>query len=192
MPFIVGAVLCGGASRRFGSDKALAPAGQLLLGQRVVVAMRDAGIDPVVAVGGQAGLSLGTPTIADRTPGRGPLAALAGVLSWANKGWVLVAPCDLPLLSSSHIKALITDLVPDQAAVAEVDGEPQASLAVWPAGWARRVQREVDGGARAFRHALTVGEWNPVELPRNALADADTREELDRLLDSQDGQAGQV
>mgnify|MGYP001815813711 CR=1 FL=1 len=102
---------------------------------------------------------------------------------------VLVAPCDLPLLSASHLTSLLTDLVPDEARVAEVEGRTQASLAVWPAAWARRLQREVDGGARAFRHALTVGEWTTAELPRDALADADTREELDRLLDSQDGPA---
>ena len=95
---IAGAVLVGGRSRRFGSDKALADAGGRPLGSRVIDALRAAGVDPVVAVGGTAGSTLGVPTVADRHPGEGPLAALATVLTWARSGLVVVAPCDLPLL----------------------------------------------------------------------------------------------
>ncbi|MDA3039312.1 MAG: NTP transferase domain-containing protein, partial [Actinomycetota bacterium] len=61
---VAGAILVGGASRRFGSDKALAIAGDLLMGQRVVAALRDGGVDPVVAVGGTAGSRLGLVTVA--------------------------------------------------------------------------------------------------------------------------------
>lgn len=181
-PRIAAGVLCGGASSRFGSDKAVAPAGQLLLGQRVVRSMREAGIDPVVAVGGSAGAALGIPTIADRQPGAGPLAALATVLAWAGVGWVVVAPCDLPLLTASHVSALTSHLEPGQARVAQVAGRPQPSLAVWPASWARQVQQAVDQGERAFRHGLNIGEWVAVDLPEAALSDADDPTTLARLL----------
>ncbi len=186
---LAGGVLCGGASVRFGSDKALAPVGSAPLGRVVANAMRDAGIDPVVALGGEAGHQLGLPVVPDRTPGEGPLAALAGALSWAGEGWLLVTPCDLPLITSSHVELLVEGLADDRARVAMIDGHPQPSVAVWPASWARRTQVAVDHGQRAFRHALTLGEWDPVQLPAEALADADTREELDRLLDSPGGQA---
>lgn len=189
MTRLAGGVLCGGASSRFGSDKALAPAGDGPLGALVVTALRDAGIDPVVALGGSAGHQLGIPVVPDRAPGDGPLAALASALTWAGAGWLLVSPCDLPLLTANHVELLVGDLVGDRARVAVVDGSPQPSLAVWPASWARRTQKAVDQGERAFRHALTLGEWDPVRLPAEALADADTREELDRLLDSPGGQA---
>lgn len=180
---LAGGVLCGGASSRFGSDKAL------VMGHVVINAMRGAGIDPVVAIGGSAGQRLGVPTIPDRAPGSGPLAALASSLSWAGAGWLLIAPCDLPLLTSEHVGLLVDEPAEDRARVAFVDDRPQPSLALWPASWARRLQRSVDEGERAFRYALTVGEWDPVRLPAEALADADTREELDRLLDSPGGQA---
>jgi molybdopterin-guanine dinucleotide biosynthesis protein A len=175
-------VLCGGASRRFGSDKAIAPAGGLLLGQRVVQACRLAGIDPVVALGGSFGLQLGVPVIADRQPGLGPLAALAGALNWVGEGWMLIAPCDLPLLDATHLVPLFADLRPDRASVAFVAGRAEPSLAIWPANWARRAQQAVDGGARSFRQALELGAWDPVELPVTALEDADEPEVLARLL----------
>ena len=49
---VVGVVLCGGASTRMGADKALlGPVGAPLVG-RVVAALRDAGADDVLLVGG--------------------------------------------------------------------------------------------------------------------------------------------
>ncbi|MEL7158204.1 MAG: molybdenum cofactor guanylyltransferase [Actinomycetota bacterium] len=178
---LVGAVFCGGRSRRFGTDKALAPVGGMAMGLRVAEALRDAGADPVVAVGGTAGPALGLPTIDDRHPGAGPLGGLATILRWATDGLVLVAPCDLPLLSADHLRPLVAAAGPDRAAVAEVDGRPQPSLACWPATWGRSVQRRFDGGDRAWRAALEVGSWVAVELPSEATADADTPEELAQL-----------
>jgi molybdopterin-guanine dinucleotide biosynthesis protein A len=183
----MGAVLCGGRSRRFGSDKAVADAGGRPLALLVIDALREAGADPVVAVGGQAGPALGLPTIADRSPGAGPLAALATVLTWARHGLVVVAPCDLPLLTGGHIRALILGAGSGRAAVAEVDGVAQPSLACWPAAWGPAVQALVDAGHRSWRAGLGAGPWEAVPLPARALADADTPDTLARLLALPDG-----
>lgn len=181
---VVGAVLCGGQSSRFGSDKALADANGVLVGARVVQALRGGGAEPVAAIGGTAGPKLNIPTIADLRPGEGPLPGLATALLWAKTGSVVVAPCDLVLLQASDVRALVTASAehPDVAVVATRDGAPQVSLAVWPASRGRDVLRLVDDGRRAFRAALDVIEWVGVELPAAALADADTPDELARLL----------
>lgn len=187
---VVGAVLCGGRSRRFGSDKALADAGGRPLGLRVVEALRQGGADPVLAVGGRAGDGLGVPTLADRAPGQGPLAALATVLLWARTGLVVVAPCDLPLLTGAHVRALVDAATAGDAAgtggrasVAFVGGGPQAMLACWPARWGPAVATLLHGGARSWRAALEAGPWDPVALPAEAVADADTPEALRLLLE---------
>lgn len=179
----IGAVLCGGRSSRFGSDKALAPFRSSLVGARVVAALRGAGIDPVVAIGGTAGDSLGLPTVADRWPGDGPLAALATALAWARRGWVLVVPCDLPLLETAHLERLLIPGPPDEgrAVVATIDGAPKVSLAIWPADRGRTVLRLVEAGERRFRAALDEIGWQGVEVPAAAVADADTPEELAEL-----------
>lgn len=179
---LIGAVLCGGQSSRFGTDKALADAGGTAMALRVATALRDAGADPVVAVGGAAGGRLGLPTVADRYPGQGPLEGLASVLRWAKTGLVVVAPCDLPLLRGEHLRQLIDAATDERAAVATVDGGPQPSLACWPASWAPAIRALVDQGDRAWRAALSVGPWTGVPVSASVMADADSPTELATLL----------
>ncbi len=183
-PPVVGAVLCGGRSARFGTDKALAPAGDRLVGEWVVTALRQAGADPVMAVGGTAGPTLNIPTVPDLRPGDGPLAGLATALLWAKTGSVVVVPCDMPLLRPGDVAPLVSAARqrPDAAVVATVDGKPMISLAVWPASSGRDILRLVDNKIRRFRDALQVVEWVGVEVAAEAMEDADTPDELARLI----------
>ena len=90
---ILGAILAGGQSRRFGSDKAQAMLGGVSLIERVGRALA-AQVDNVVVVGRTGGL-------ADLPPGVGPLGGLAAGLRHAHeRGYsaVLTVPCDTPLL----------------------------------------------------------------------------------------------
>jgi len=164
---VLGAVLCGGRSSRFGSDKAVAPADDTRLGSLVVTAMRGGGADPVAAIGGTAGPALGIPTIDDLHPDEGPLGGLATALLWAKTGLVVVAPCDLVLLEAAHVAALIEAAVrnPGHAVVATVNGRPQPSLALWPADQGRAVLDVFRQGRRAFRAALDVVDWSAWSFP---------------------------
>ena len=181
----VGAVLCGGRSSRFGRDKALATVGAGTMGDVVVAALRAAGCDPVMAIGGTAGPSLGIPTVPDRHPGQGPLAGLATALRWVDSGAVIVVPCDLPLLTGAHVARLweaYRNGPADGAVVAVADRRPQPQFGAWPASWGAPIADLVRAGHRAWRDALTVGEWATVALPPAALADADTEADLAALL----------
>lgn len=182
---VLGAVLCGGRSARFGSDKALALADGVPVGRRVVEALRDAGVDPVFAVGGTAGPAIGVPTVPDLRPGDGPLGGLATALLWAKTGPVVVVPCDLVLLGAEHVSALVAAAADNQGlvAVATIDGEPRVSLACWPAEEGRSVLKLFEGGERRYRAVLDHTRWIGVDVPRDAVADADTPGELRRLLD---------
>ena len=103
---ILGAVLAGGRSSRFGSDKALARFG----GRRLIdlaVARLAAQVDEVVVVGrGYDGFA----SIADRPAADlGPLGGLAAALHHAvTRGFdlVLTAPCDAANLPSSTAEML--------------------------------------------------------------------------------------
>ena len=182
---MLGAILAGGASRRFDGDKAA------VIGPRVLAAMREAGIDPIVAVGGVPGV-LGIPTIADRFPGEGPLAGVATALSYARSGWVLTATCDLPLLTPATLVRFVDRLdavSAETAVVAVVDGELRPSLACWPASWALEANRAIRSGERRFRHLLDLGAIEPLPVEADALLDADDRQTLCALLDGEGSSA---
>lgn len=178
--------MCGGKSSRFGSDKALAEVDGRPLAAGIAASLRAVGADPVAAIGGTAGPAFGLPTVPDRFPTEGPLGGLATALLWAKRGSVLVTPCDLPLLRPEHLAALLaatdTDTTGLVAAIATVDGHPQPSLGCWPAGRGPAVLDLLTSGKRAWRAALDAGPWIGVELPSDALADADTPAELAALL----------
>ncbi len=176
-PPLIGAILTGGASRRFGADKAA------VIGPLVLAAMRGAGIDPIVAVGG-APDALPIPTLADRYPGQGPLGGIATVLTYARTGWVMVVPCDHPGLEPSDLRPFVErldTLEPDVALVATIAGEPRHSLACWPASFARAANFQLREGHRQFRRVLDLGRWEGIPVREMAVADADEPEDLARF-----------
>jgi molybdopterin-guanine dinucleotide biosynthesis protein A len=104
---VSGAILAGGQSRRFGSDKSIAEvAGERLI-DRVLAAMRPV-VDEVLVVGG-ARLALGADVckVDDAFPGAGPLGGLATALAAARKERVLLLGCDLPLVTEKLLRALL-------------------------------------------------------------------------------------
>src|SRR5690606_15766602 len=126
---VVGAVLCGGASRRMGRDKALIEVDGIALARRVADALRGGGCGRVVAIGGDgpALAALGLEPVPDGWPGEGPLGGLATALGTARGAEALVvAPCDLLSPSATVVDALLTTLVEGgaeaDAATGEVDG----------------------------------------------------------------------
>lgn len=185
---VVGAVLCGGSSRRMGRDKALVEVDGVPLARRVADALGAAGCSPVLAVGGDAPAlgALGLEPVADRWPGEGPLGglatALAATVDRAGEGAVLVlCPCDLVTPSPGALAALVAAL-DETVDVAHpvVDGRAQWLPAAWRVGAARaaEVAGLVDGGARRLDAVAAVGAARAVVLPAGAVADADTPAKL--------------
>jgi len=183
----MGAVLCGGQSQRFGSDKATAelPSGQFLA-QVPIAALQRAGVDPVVVVGGTFSSQLGVPTISDRWPDAGPLAGIASALLYATQPHVAVTLCDMPLLRSEHIKLLLEAVTDETAVIAEVDGRIEPGLGIWPSSWGKSLVGNLRSGNRRLYNMLNVGPYELVSVPLEAIADADTPQELSALLEIDD------
>jgi len=137
---ILGAVLAGGESRRFGSDKAEA----LLDGKRLIdhaAASIAPFCETVVIVGREGG-------VPDRPgPGLGPLGGLCGALLYgAENGFdaVLTTACDVPDLPEALLSTLVA------AALAVVADLPV--VGVWPTTLAERLAAYLENGApRAMR-----------------------------------------
>jgi molybdenum cofactor guanylyltransferase len=119
-PF-TGVVLTGGASRRFGRDKAVEPIDNIPMARRVLDALVAAGAASVVTVGGP-DREFGVRHVADLYPGEGPLGGLLSAFHAVATDVVFAAACDLPYLDSVTIRAVLSSLEHVDAAVARTDG----------------------------------------------------------------------
>ena len=139
---ILGAVLAGGASRRFGSDKALALVDGRALIDHVIAALAPQ-CDRLVIIGRSHG---DWPALKDRPAGsQGPLAALNAALHHASAhGYTAVfsTPCDMPDLPSD----LAAMLTPGPAVLAD---HPVVGL--WPATLAPILEAWLASGERSVR-----------------------------------------
>ncbi len=153
-PLPLAAILAGGASRRFGSPKALAEVDGRPLIERVRDALRAVVSDPVLITSrpeAHAGLDL--PTRPDGLPGGGPMAGLHAALRWAEergRDGVLLVACDLPFLDPGLLRRLV-DLARagESAAVAPEGPGPFGiePLCAWYSNLALpEVERRLAGG----------------------------------------------
>ncbi len=156
---VTGVVLAGGRSRRFGRDKALEPVEGTAMAVRVADALRGAGADTVVAVGGDTAALAGHGLAVwpDAHPGEGPLGGILTALGRASSPVVVVAACDLPWLDAGSVGAVLAGLRSDptaEVAVARTD-RVEPLLSAWRVAGARPVVEAVFGGGdRAVHRAL--------------------------------------
>ena len=152
-----GAVLCGGASRRMGRDKALLELGGVALAARVARAMTAAGADPVVAVGGDAD-ALGRwqlAVVADDHPGEGPLGGVLTALhALREHPIVAILACDLAEPHPATIRAVVHALRVDTDADVAVPvhlGRRHFHHAVWRQRALPTIEQAFRSGERAPR-----------------------------------------
>lgn len=156
---VAGAVLCGGASRRMGRDKATMVVDGTAMAVRVARSLDAGGCRPVFAIGGDADAlnALGiADTVADEWPGEGPVGGIATALgrarSTASADAVLVAACDMPWLAPSTVAAMIAvmDDVSTGVVVATTDAR-QPLLSVWHRDTEDLVRGRFAAGERRVR-----------------------------------------
>ncbi len=171
---IVGAVLCGGASRRMGRDKALVEVGSRPMIARAAEALGAVFDDVVLASGGGGAYSfLGLPEVADRHPGSGPLAGIDAALAWAAPRPVFALACDLPFVGAGLVRHLAAraaaaperlDAVWLPVLVGGERGQPRQPLcAVYGPGCAAAIGRRL--AARRLRALDLLAELPVIEVP---------------------------
>ncbi len=172
---VLGAVLAGGRSLRFGSDKALA----MLRGKPLIDNVIDAlapQVDAVVICGRDHG---GLLALADRPgPGQGPLAGLSAALHHAAAAGfdrVLSVGCDMPDLPADLVARL-------GGAPAVADG--QWLVGLWPATLATRLDAHLAAGNRSLRGWADAVGAARIALP--PLANINRIEDLAALAGSSD------
>ncbi|MBJ7486355.1 molybdenum cofactor guanylyltransferase [Brevundimonas sp.] len=163
---MVGLVLCGGRSSRFGSEKAVAPVGDGVMMDRPLAALRPICLSLAVSARPASGAEahandLGIACLQDNPKSaEGPLAGIWKGLEWAAEcgaTWLAVAPCDAITVTSRHYDGLQRALVGDAVAVVATSRsglEPLVSI--WPvsSGLAAVVGALADGGHPSIRSVL--------------------------------------
>ena len=156
---IDGYVLCGGQSKRMGTDKALLSFGDQAMADHMADILRQGGCRNVYLIR-KKGMpaSFKTPIIIDTFTDFHPLYGIVTALSHGVTEQVLISPCDLPWLSPSTIQKLVDSKRPTII-------KNQPLLGTFPISWREKTQRFAHQGRSAFAHSLgcDVIESNPNE-----------------------------
>lgn len=170
-PSPFGAILAGGASRRFGAPKAFARVAGVPLVERVRNAVCAAGLEPRL-VTGDADLfaGLGLPSRPDAVPGAGPLAGVHAALRWAveeGRPGVLCVSCDLPFLPSGLLREMCR-LDPGALVVPESGGRAgvEPLCAFYPVGCLPMVEQHLKRGVHRLQDLLAAAQARRVPLAR--------------------------
>jgi molybdopterin-guanine dinucleotide biosynthesis protein A len=150
---LLGLVLAGGRSRRFGRDKAaLTVHGETLLERTVALLapLVDAVYVSVRADQADEPLRAGFRLLVDELPGGGPAAGLLAAHHHAPQAAWLVVACDLPLLDGATLRQLVAarDTAGDATAYASPrDGKAEPLCAIYepPALLRLAAEAEADG-----------------------------------------------
>lgn len=130
---VIGYVMAGGASTRFGFDKARAELnGRTMLVRMCNLIREVAGLVSVVAPAGRYADS-GERVVEDQWPGEGPLGGIITALMDAQahnrkQVWCLIVGCDMPFLTREWLAYLKDRALASSAAVVA----PQSSLGLEP------------------------------------------------------------
>ena len=134
---LLGAVLAGGRSRRFGRDKAMELVAGVPMLHRAVHVLTAVAQEVVVISCNETEVPQGIRVLPDVRPGLGPMGGLHTALLEAearNSHAVLLLACDLPLVSERVIATIATQAEASIASLAERSSAPAAERPIAPLG----------------------------------------------------------
>ena len=177
---MLGAVLCGGASRRMGVDKATVLVDGTPMARRVADVLAAAGCSPVVAVGGDTSqlAVLGIEHVDDDFPGEGPLGGI--LTSLRRSAPAVVVACDVPFVEPNTIERLIAALAGHHAAIA-FSGRAEPLCAVWSPTAESILRSRFSGGERAMHRAVDGLDVAWVSVDVDELRNVNTTDDLHNI-----------
>jgi molybdopterin-guanine dinucleotide biosynthesis protein A len=171
---MVGYVLAGGASSRFGQDKALIEVGGKPMLARMCELLRGVVNEVNVVAPPEKYLSIGVKSVADLWPGEGPLGGIVTALLNTEKSnpqceWNLIVSCDMPFLTREWLAHLAESALKSSPQVVlphSAHGpEPLCACYRTDAGPALRavfergVRKVTDALKQVKREVLDEGDW---------------------------------
>jgi len=189
---VLGVVIAGGRSVRFGGEKAVAVlAGKPLLTWAVQRLQRSCA---AVAVNARPGTEAEALARAEKMPvlhdvagdAAGPLSGVKVGLLWARElgaRAIAVSPCDVPLLPDDLFARLIESAGSGGASMAETPEGHQPLCAVWPVSALDKVTEALQGGAHpaTWKMLDSIGATRVRFSDGSAFANVNTRADLEAI-----------
>ena len=170
LPRFTGAVLAGGRSLRMGTDKAFLRADGGLLIERQLRCLQECGASEIL-ISGRAEVdysALQQRVVYDEHPGLGPLAGLSTLMKASLFPHLLVLAIDLPEMTSTFLKKIITGCKANTGCVPVDQSGFQPLAAVYPISIRPIIERRLNEGLYSMRafvdEALTLGTLTPLPV----------------------------
>lgn len=185
MKGLLGAVLAGGSSSRFGEDKTAALAAGMPMIERCVGALEPL-CDEVIVVSARPQTPRGRwRIVADRRPETGPLAGIETALLEAKRtgaAAAFVLAADLPLVDTETLRDVAAALEGFDAAAAARDGDPpfEPLCAIYRTGCLPAACAALEDGARSARALFERVAGRTAEIDADVLINVNTPGDLVR------------
>jgi len=159
---VVGYVLAGGGSTRFGRDKALVEVGGTPMLKRMIELLRQVTKEvKIVATNKYA--AFGVTMVEDRWPGEGPLGGIITALedaamSAARPEWNLILSCDMPFLTREWLALLCERAGGSKAQVVfpHSASGPEPLCACWQTAGAAKLRSGFESGVRKVTAGIAL------------------------------------
>ena len=154
---VTGLILAGGASRRFGADKALAELAGVPFVALVHASLAAHAGSVLIATGAEPrAYPVAARVVTDAVADGGPLAGLVAGLEAAATPWVLSAAVDLPYLTPAALRPLLAAASDgaDVLVALDADGRRQPTCALWRTRTVAPVARQSLADGRLALHGL--------------------------------------
>ncbi len=148
---IAGVILAGGKSSRFGGNKALADLdGRSLIAHAAGIVQSVFQHCLLVANDPQPYAFLNWPIIADRLPGKGPLAGIQAALHAIPEDYAFICACDMPFLDQRLLRYLCAQTGDWDAVVPWPTSGPEPLHAIYRKSALTVIDRHLQSGKRAI------------------------------------------
>lgn len=188
---VTAAILAGGQSARFGSDKALAlvPGTDTTFLERAVVIGQSVAERVLIIGPERPGIATAAAQVVpDRFPGHGPVGGLVTALDVISTEYLVILSCDQPWVTDADVQLLLAGLAKNPASTfADHERTFHPLPCALNVALCRSIVRTAFAeGARSLTSVLQQTSARMIRMPdsddgRNRLLDIDTREELRRV-----------
>ena len=177
---LCGVILCGGQSRRFGSDKAIATYKGISLVQRSYNVLASVVKEIVLAAGSPHREYLKNVVhVADNRPDAGPLGGIEAAFAATRADFLLILASDLPLIGEVHLLTLLENNKPPLILGRdEITKREQPLCAIWHRSLQIPLGQYLDSGKRSVLGFVGTYSYSVIDFEAGVLINVNNRFDL--------------